>query len=48
MNKFSHLSEVIELKEEFIKTPSMKIRRFLYNNLKNLQQIKEGKGSVTM
>ena len=48
VNQFSHLTEVIELKEEFIKTPSMKIRRFLYNNLKNLQQIKDGKGTVTM
>ena len=48
VNQFSHLAEVIELKEEFIKTPSMKIRRFLYNNLKNLQQIKEGKGTVLM
>lgn len=48
VSQFSRLTEVIELKEEFIKTPSMKIRRFLYNNLKNLQQIKEGKGSVTM
>lgn len=46
VNKFSHLSEVIELKEEFIKTPSMKIRRFLYNNLKTLNQIREGKGSM--
>ena len=46
VNKFSHLSEVIELKEEFIKTPSMKIRRFLYNNLKTLKQIREGKGSM--
>lgn len=48
VSQFSRLTEVIELKEDFIKTPSMKIRRFLYNNLKNLQQIKEGKGSVTM
>lgn len=48
VNQFSHLSEVIELKEEFIKTPSMKIRRFLYNNLKNLQQIREGKSTVTL
>ena len=46
VNKFSHLSEVIELKEDFIKTPSMKIRRFLYNNLKTLNQIREGKGSM--
>ncbi len=46
VNKFSHLSEVIELKEEFIKTPSMKIRRFLYNNLHTLNQIREGKSSM--
>ena len=37
VNRYSHLSEVVELKEDFIKTPSMKIRRFLYNNLKNLK-----------
>lgn len=45
VNQFSRLAEVIELKEDFIKTPSMKIRRFLYNNLKTLQQIREGKSS---
>ncbi len=46
VNRFSHLSEVIELKEDFIKTPSMKIRRFLYNNLKNLNKIRSGEDSV--
>ncbi len=46
VNRFSHLSEVIELKEDFIKTPSMKIRRFLYNNLKNLNKIRNGEDSV--
>lgn len=46
VNRYSHLSEVIELKEDFIKTPSMKIRRFLYNNLKNLNNIRKGNGSL--
>ena len=32
VSRFSRLSEVVEQKEEFIKTPSMKIRRFLYKN----------------
>lgn len=32
VSQFSRLSEVVEQKEEFIKTPSMKIRRFLYKN----------------
>ena len=30
VNRFSRISEIIEEKEEFIKTPSKKIRRFLY------------------
>ena len=32
VSRFSRLSEVVEQKEEFITTPSMKIRRFLYKN----------------
>jgi len=32
VSQFSRLSDVVEQKEEFIKTPSMKIRRFLYKN----------------
>jgi long-chain acyl-CoA synthetase len=31
VNKFSRISEIEEV-EEFLKTPSMKIKRFLYNN----------------
>lgn len=31
VNKFSRISEVVEEKEEFVKTPTQKIRRFLYN-----------------
>jgi len=31
VNKFSHISEVVEEKEEFVKTPTKKIKRFLYN-----------------
>ena len=30
VNRFSRISEIIEEKEEFVKTPSKKIRRFLY------------------
>ena len=31
VNKFSRISEVVEEKEDFIKTPTQKIKRFLYN-----------------
>lgn len=31
VNRFSRISEVVEEKDEFIKTPTQKIRRFLYN-----------------
>ena len=34
VNRFSRISEVVEEKEEFIKTPTQKIRRFLYNRSK--------------
>lgn len=37
VNRFSRISEVVEEKDEFIKTPTQKIRRFLYNK-------KSGKG----
>lgn len=37
--RFSRISEVVEEKEEFVKTPTQKIRRFLYNRKKaNPQQ----------
>ncbi len=32
--RFSRISEVVEEKEEFVKTPTQKIRRFLYNRKK--------------
>ena len=32
VNRYSRISEVVEEKEEFVKTPTKKIRRFLYNN----------------
>lgn len=32
VNRFSRLSEVVEQKEEFVKTPTHKIKRFLYNS----------------
>ncbi|MBD9301564.1 MAG: long-chain fatty acid--CoA ligase [Alistipes senegalensis] len=38
VNRFSRISEVVEEKEDFIKTPTQKIKRFLYNKGK-----KEGK-----
>lgn len=31
VNRFSRISEVVEEKDEFVKTPTQKIRRFLYN-----------------
>lgn len=31
VNRFSRISEVVEEKEEFVKTPTKKIRRFLYS-----------------
>ena len=31
VNRFSRISEVVEEKEEFVKTPTQKIKRFLYN-----------------
>ena len=31
LNRFSRISEVVEEKQEFIKTPTQKIKRFLYN-----------------
>ena len=35
VNRFSRISEVVEEKEEFVKTPTQKIRRFLYNKRGN-------------
>lgn len=32
VNRFSRISEVVEEEQEFEKTPSKKIRRFLYTN----------------
>ncbi|MFR9649757.1 MAG: AMP-binding protein [Rikenellaceae bacterium] len=34
VNRFSKISEVVEEKEEFVKTPTHKIKRFLYNKPK--------------
>lgn len=38
VNRNSRLSEVVEEEQEFVKTPSKKIRRFLYNNRGKQQQ----------
>ena len=40
VNRYSRITEVVEEEEEFVKTPSKKIRRFLYNNrgAKNQEQ----------
>ena len=35
VNRFSRISEVVEEKEEFVRTPTHKIRRFLYNKKKD-------------
>ncbi len=32
VNRFSRISQVVEQEEEFVKTPTHKIKRFLYNN----------------
>ncbi len=37
VNRFSRISEVVEEKEDFVKTPTHKIKRFLYNKNKNGQ-----------
>ena len=34
VNRFSRITEVIDNKQEFEKTPSKKIRRFLYTDKK--------------
>ena len=47
VNRFSRISEVVEEKEEFEKTPTQKIKRFLYN--KNTPKPKESpKGGSTV
>ena len=40
LNRFSRISEVVEEEQEFVKTPTQKIKRFLYNegNQKALQE----------
>ncbi len=38
VSRFSRISEVVEEKEEFVKTPTHKIRRFLYNKKGQPQQ----------
>ncbi len=39
VSRFSRISEVVEEKEEFVKTPTLKIRRFLYNNRKKERKV---------
>ena len=41
VNRFSRISEVVEEKEEFVKTPTQKIKRFLYN--RNTSKEKESR-----
>ena len=38
VNRFSRISEVVEEKEDFVKTPTHKIKRFLYNR-KNVSDV---------
>ncbi len=38
VNRFSKISEVVEHEDEFVKTPTHKIKRFLYNNKKTEEQ----------
>ncbi len=44
VNRFSRISEVVEEKDEFIKTPTQKIRRFLYSG-KNTKEADGGRTS---
>ena len=44
VNRFSRISEVVEEKDEFIKTPTQKIRRFLYSG-KNTKDADGGRTS---
>lgn len=41
VNRFSRISEVVEEKEEFVKTPSKKIRRFLYEKRGKKEETKK-------
>ena len=41
VNRFSRITEVVDNKQEFEKTPSKKIRRFLYTDNKNGQEQKK-------
>ena len=38
VNRFSRISEVVEEKDGFVKTPTQKIRRFLYNGKNDAEQ----------
>ena len=40
VNRFSRISEVVEEKEEFVKTPTQKIKRFLYNKNTPKEKVK--------
>lgn len=40
VNRFSRISDVVEEEQEFEKTPSKKIRRFLYTNRSKKQEKK--------
>ncbi|MFI3319950.1 MAG: AMP-binding protein [Rikenellaceae bacterium] len=39
VNRFSKISEVVEEKEEFIKTPTLKIKRYLYKDGKRVEDV---------
>ena len=41
VNRFSRITEVVEEENEFEKTPSKKIRRFLYTNRNSTNQTKK-------
>ncbi len=45
VSRFSRISEVVEEKEEFVKTPTQKIRRFLYNRKKEEDSPASGMGT---
>ena len=45
VNRFSRISEVVEEKEDFVKTPTHKIKRFLYNR-KNTSDVPAPEGKT--
>ena len=47
VNRFSRISEVVEQKKEFEKTPTLKIKRFLYNTTHRKYEKEGSKSGAT-